>query len=118
MLLPVNRRAWILFACWQFVAIVFGIAAERLVRSDWGAHLFLASFVGLLPGDYLSVLSVERLFLEPPHDPSADVGFSDSSRIPLVTGDGLASKSDDNPSPVIQLPVTPFIRPIMMPALV
>jgi len=58
----VNRRAWLVFVCCQSVAIV-GLAAVRFFRSDWlGAPLLVVSFVGLLPGDYLSILLVERLF--------------------------------------------------------
>jgi hypothetical protein len=56
----VHRRAWIVFAALQFIGISCGFLAEK--SDHWGAQIWGISFVGLMPGNVLSALLVERLF--------------------------------------------------------
>jgi hypothetical protein len=56
-----GRRAWIVFIGWQSVALACDTVAEIFLRFRWGPQFWGASFVGLLPGNYLAAVLVERL---------------------------------------------------------
>ena len=49
-----------MFVALQFIGIVCGLLADSPVR--WGAQLWAVSFVGLMPGNVLAALLVERSF--------------------------------------------------------
>ena len=56
----VHRRAWIVFIALQFIGISCGFLAAK--SDHWGAQMWSISFVGLMPGNIISGLLVERLF--------------------------------------------------------
>jgi hypothetical protein len=59
MLKSVHRRGWMVFLIFQVIEVACGSVAE-IVKSEWGAMLWVVSFIGLLPGNILSAMLIER----------------------------------------------------------